>query len=304
MVGERATRRSRTIRVAGRLAALLAVAGVIYVAWLWLQVPEMTSLREGPAPASSFMRASGEPAPPTYASLDEVSPVLACAVVKAEDVRFFFHGGIDWPQLWLALRQRGSQGGASTITQQLARNLFLSAERTIHRKLREAFTAHRMERALTKRRILELYLNVIQLGPGIWGVRAASEHYFGKPAHALDAFEAIFLSALIAAPNAALAGANLERLLATARRVLTSLYRSGLIDAGDHARTEAGLSELAAALADGHDLHEALAQARRAPPSAPPKPRSQPEPLPTEDVFAQACGYEREVAEAHAALRE
>lgn len=259
----------------------------------------MVALREGSAPISSFMRASGVTAqPPPYAALTEVSPVLACAIVKAEDVRFFSHGGIDWPQLWLALRQRGNQGGASTITQQLARNLFLSPERTIHRKLREAVTAHRMERSLHKERILELYLNVIQLGPGIWGVRAASEHYFAKSPRELDALEAIFLSALVAAPNASLAGKNLERLLATARRVLSSLYRSGLIDGDEHARADAGLSVLAGALVDGRALDESLERARHTPPAEPPPPRALTQPIAEEQIFAEHCGHDREVAEA------
>src|SRR5690606_25575345 len=108
-----------------------------------------------------------------------------------------------------------------------------------HRKLREAFAAKRLEGALSKPRILELYLNIVPLGPSIWGVREASAHYFDKSPAELDVFEAVFLSTLPAAPNAPLSGPNLERALTTARRVLASLHMSGLVSFDDYARAHA-----------------------------------------------------------------
>ncbi len=295
----RATRPA--VRLASRVALVCILVASIYAGWLWYQVPDVAALRTGQAPISSFMHASFEragvaPTPPAFTPLDNIPPFVACAVVKAEDVRFFVHDGVDWSQLWLAVRQRGHHGGASTITQQLARNLFLTPERSVHRKLREAFTAHRLETDLDKRRILELYLNVIQLGPGLWGLGAASERYFGVAPRDLTPFGAVFISALVAAPNASLAGSNLKRMTATARRVLAALYRSALIDGRDHAQTDASLIAMEAELHGGGTLQDALTAARKAPPSPPPPARALGEPL--SDPFSHACGYHREIDEA------
>ncbi len=275
---------------------VLSVALVAYVVGLVATVPPLEPLRDGPAPASRFMQASAErsgleASAAPYAPLDELSPLLACAVVKAEDIRFFSHGGVDWPQLRLALGRGGRQGGASTISQQLARNLFLSPERTLHRKLRELVAAQRLEHTLGKRRILELYLNVIQLGPGVWGVRAASEHYFHTPPRDVDLFEAVFLASIIAAPNATLSGGNLERMLGTARRVLGSMFHSGLVTGAQRARVEEELNRFAGALRAGLPLHQALTvREAEGSPAADDRP-----PLPPDAALANDCGYEREV---------
>lgn len=123
----------------------------------------------------------------------------------AEDAAFYRHPGIDFRELERALseawREKRPPRGASTITQQLARNLYLSPDRTLRRKAREAAIALRMESELPKERILELYLNVIELGNGVFGVQAGSTHYFGLPADRLSRRQAAMLAATIPSPR-------------------------------------------------------------------------------------------------------
>src|SRR6188474_2992026 len=128
-----------------------------------------------------------------------ISPAVKRAVLVAEDVNFFSHHGF---ALEDALRDRELPRGASTITQQLAKNLWLSRSRNPLRKTKEALLTWQLERTLPKRRILELYLNVVELGPGIYGVGAASQRYFGKPAADLDEREAAQLAAILPNPAA------------------------------------------------------------------------------------------------------
>jgi monofunctional biosynthetic peptidoglycan transglycosylase len=159
-------------------------------------------------------------------SIDSVAPVLIQAVVTGEDNRFWSHHGIDFVEIRHALgyrrdgfsltsgtdlrditralshawERRDDLRGASTITQQLAKNLYLSPSRNPLRKLKEAVTAERLEIALSKRRILELYLNVVELGPGVWGVGAASEHYFGRTPDRLTRSQAAALAGSLPFP--------------------------------------------------------------------------------------------------------
>jgi monofunctional biosynthetic peptidoglycan transglycosylase len=134
-----------------------------------------------------------------------ISPVLRRAVLIAEDDAFYSHGGLDWNEIKASAQTNLERGrivrGGSTITQQLAKNLFLGDRRTITRKLEEAFLAIRLERTLTKRRIFELYLNLIEWGDGIFGVEAAARRYFGVPASTLDERQALLLAAVIINPR-------------------------------------------------------------------------------------------------------
>jgi monofunctional glycosyltransferase len=137
--------------------------------------------------------------------LSLISPLLRRAVVAAEDARFYEHHGIDWAAVREAagknIEQRRLGVGGSTLTQQLAKNLYLSPARTPWRKLRELAIAQRLEKRLGKKRILELYLNVIELGPRTYGAEAASTKYFGKHAASLNAREAATLAAMIPSPR-------------------------------------------------------------------------------------------------------
>ena len=158
-----------------------------------------------------------------WVSLDKMSPQLQRAVIAGEDTNFATHHGFDYEAIQRAwdqaqkeadkeAKQEGENDswlpnmpdfkrGASTISQQLAKNLYLSSERSFMRKGQEAIITYFMERDLSKRRILELYLNVIEWGDGIYGAEAASQYYFHKPSANLNAREGAFLSAMIPNPR-------------------------------------------------------------------------------------------------------
>jgi len=141
---------------------------------------------------------------PHFAPLSKISSHLANAVVSTEDGGFFRHSGFSPRGLTEAMLENlreGSGRGGSTITQQLAKNLFLSGDRTIARKLQEAIIAWRLESNLPKKRILEIYLNIAEWGPGLYGIRDAANHYFGRSPRVLRPEEAAFLASLLPSPR-------------------------------------------------------------------------------------------------------
>jgi monofunctional biosynthetic peptidoglycan transglycosylase len=135
----------------------------------------------------------------------QISPNLKRAVLAAEDLGFYSHHGFERAEMKAALQDAWEEKrlprGASTITQQLAKNLWLSPSRNPLRKLKEAALTRQLEAHLPKRRILELYLNVAELGPGIFGAEAAARHYFGKSARSLTEHEAALLAASLPLPS-------------------------------------------------------------------------------------------------------
>lgn len=139
-----------------------------------------------------------------WVPLNRISPYLVKAVLIGEDDKFYRHSGFDLEAIQRAIEKNLQAGkikyGGSTITQQTAKNLFLSPTKNPIRKIHEAILAYRLERSLTKRRILEIYLNIAEWGEGIFGIEAASRYYFGKPAYALTAWEAARLSAVLPNP--------------------------------------------------------------------------------------------------------
>jgi len=177
-----------------------------------------------------------------WVPIDRISPNLQRAVLAGEDTNFLSHRGFDYQALqkaWdegmrEATREAKKEGenddwlptipdfkrGASTISQQLAKNLFLSSRRSFFRKGQEAILTIFLERNLSKRRILELYLNVIEWGDGIYGAEAAAQHYFHKPAAALSANEAAFLSAMIPNPRTVFSPLVNPRRVARRQRII------------------------------------------------------------------------------------
>ncbi len=139
-----------------------------------------------------------------WRSLDQISPALAHAVVLAEDDTFFQHHGFDFGQLKRAVQTNWERKrfafGASTITQQLARTLYLSTHKNLLRKAKEALITRRLEKTLGKKRILELYLNVVEWGPQVYGAEAAAQTYFQKQALDLTPDEAISLAVILPSP--------------------------------------------------------------------------------------------------------
>jgi hypothetical protein len=144
------------------------------------------------------------PENPGFVPLPELPPHVARAVLLSEDAGFYFHSGFDFAEMRNALAAGAEAGhlvrGASTITQQLAKNLFLSRERTLSRKAREALLTLALEAELPKARLLEIYLNIVEWGPDVYGIGEAARHYFGKDARSLTPKEAAFLAAVIPSP--------------------------------------------------------------------------------------------------------
>jgi monofunctional biosynthetic peptidoglycan transglycosylase len=199
-------------RVVGVLAVTVAIGTVIlmYVAVTW---PDVRALaRENPTTTAFIeryrarQRAAGRSTAVEWrwATTTEISAHLKRAVVAAEDLEFFSHDGFSTSEIRAALRDawndREAPRGASTITQQLAKNLWLSPSRNPLRKLKEAVLTRQLERHLSKRRILEIYLNVVEFGPGVYGAAAAAQRYFGKPAANLEEHEAAQLAAGLPRP--------------------------------------------------------------------------------------------------------
>jgi monofunctional biosynthetic peptidoglycan transglycosylase len=175
-------------------AVLLSVAAV---GWLRVFPPLTTAF------AVQWRMSHGAPAQRRWASWDEISPHLAVAVIAAEDQRFPVHRGFDLQAIEDALEERRTRGrvrGASTISQQVAKNLFLWPGRSWVRKGLEAWLTAWIELLWPKRRILEMYLNVAQLGRGVFGAEAAARAFFGKPARALTREEAALLAAVLPDP--------------------------------------------------------------------------------------------------------
>ncbi|MFN0118194.1 MAG: monofunctional biosynthetic peptidoglycan transglycosylase [Elusimicrobiota bacterium] len=156
---------------------------------------EEQKIKKGKKPHSSMQ----------WRNLKDISPYLIHAVILAEDDTFYRHHGFDFEQLKKAFQENWKRKrfafGASTITQQLARTLYLSSHKNLLRKAKEALITRRLEKTLPKYRILELYLNVVEWGPEIYGAEAASQHHFGKSSIALTANEAIALAAILPSPR-------------------------------------------------------------------------------------------------------
>ena len=203
-----------------------------------------------------------------YVRLGEISPWLVQAVVAVEDRRFFAHWGVDLRGMlraaWQNLRTGSYSAGGSTITQQLAKNLYLSGERTLARKLRELVLALWLELRLGKEDILELYLNRVYFGEGAYGAEAAARVYFGKSAGELDLAEAAMLAGLLKAPSRLAPTRDLVAAQERAAVVLRAMAELGMVtpEEAQHAlRLPARPGTRPAALA-GHAVERALSEAR------------------------------------------
>ena len=201
----------RAARFAGwlalALAAIFLAVQLTFVARLWWwrdHDPRSTAFMDA---SLERMRAKKPDAVLKHAWVpyDRISPSLKRAIVAAEDARFAEHEGFDWEAIEKAIEKNRKKGkvvvGGSTISQQLAKNLFLSGERTPWRKGQEALITVMMEHVLSKRRILEIYLNVIEWGDGVFGAEAAARHYYGRSAASLDAESAARLAAMVPNPR-------------------------------------------------------------------------------------------------------
>jgi monofunctional glycosyltransferase len=167
------------------------------------------------------------------------------AVIVSEDSNFYRHEGFDVKAIKAAIKydleKKSLKRGASTITQQTAKNLFLSREKSITRKVKEIYLAYRMEQELTKGRIVELYLNVVELGPMVYGIGHGAQYYFGKPASSLTPRECSFLAAMLPGPRAAYNPyKNLGKVLKRSDMILKLLRQKGVLSEEEY---QAALAE-------------------------------------------------------------
>jgi len=204
-------------RAARRILLFTGIAVSVFAVWmavLWLLPPNCSDLKIRNPRSTAMMRyreaqylkKTGRRLwrSQTWISFSKLSPKLIEAVVIAEDDNFFRHSGFDLEGMKDAFEKDLHSGrivsGGSTITQQLAKNLYLNPARNPVRKIREAVIAVKLNRRLSKRRILELYLNVIEWGRGIYGAEAAARHYYGKSCSDLTAEEAVRLASVLPNP--------------------------------------------------------------------------------------------------------
>jgi monofunctional biosynthetic peptidoglycan transglycosylase len=234
-------------------------AGLLWVAALWFTLPDVSDLaRKNPRTTALIEQRRAEAAErgrrftprQIWTSLDRISPRLVQAVVLSEDAKFFGHEGFDWQAIRDAAEQGVEQGrfsrGGSTITQQLAKNLYLGTERTLSRKVKEALLAAKMERTLSKRRILALYLNVAEWAPGTFGVEAASRRWFGCSASQLSTAQAAILASMLPAPRKAALAPAPRWLARRARRCVGRMRSAGRIDGLEQAWARAEVDRLLA----------------------------------------------------------
>lgn len=246
-LGVRRTRRKGSLRVARILLKIVlagAVLATLWSAWIGaslLFLPSVLPLRK---PGRSFVITVKDwhgkdhpfvvgPRNRDWTPIGAIPPSLKKAVIAAEDARFLAHDGVDYEAIREAIKTDIREGrfvrGGSTITQQLAKNLYLSREKTLSRKIKEYVLARRLDDTLSKSRILELYLNVAELGPMVYGVGRASRFYFGKPASGLNVRESAFLAAMLPGPKVYNPYRNLDRVVGRSDRILRRMFSAGMI---------------------------------------------------------------------------
>jgi len=225
-----------------KLLVIIFVIVVIVVAYEWITFPDVAPLAKQMPRTTAFMdirreelRGEGKSDSLMYepVSYGRISPYLRRAVLVAEDNDFYEHGGVDVNAMKEAMQRdwahrRITQGG-STITQQLAKNLYLSPSRNPLRKVKEYFIARSLENHLTKKRILELYLNVVEMGERVYGAEAAARYYFHKPASELSTTEAALLAGCLPNPRVMNPALPNKRLRARQQMILARLKRWGYV---------------------------------------------------------------------------
>ena len=246
-----------------KVATIVVGAMVLSVVAFWVSLPDVRPLATENPKTTRMIELRQKQAAERgkrfrlrweWRPLARISPYLQHAVVFAEDDKFWKHEGVDWEAMKLAAEhdwhERTVERGASTIAQQLAKNLFLSPSRNPIRKLRELFLARRLDRELGKPRVLELYLNIAEWGDGIFGAEAASRRWFGCSAAALRPVQAARLAAALPNPFTRNPDVKSRALTRKAARLVRGMHRAGLIDdaAYEAAERELGIGPPEAAL--------------------------------------------------------
>jgi len=205
----------RLLRYTLILVLVLLLCGTLFGAWLYYGLPDVAALKDRDTTLTIEVRdwQGGThpfkvgPKNPHWVPLETVPVELKWAVIAAEDAGFYLHKGVDVQALKEALahdlKQKRLERGASTITQQLAKNLYLKRDKSFLRKIRELMIAIQMEQLLTKGRILELYLNVVELGPLVYGVGHGADYLFATPVTDLTPAQSAFMAAILPGPRVA-----------------------------------------------------------------------------------------------------
>lgn len=264
-----AARSRRRIPRALLLAAAALAAAAATAALLWVTLPDPAPLaRENPRTTALIEQRRAEAKEKrrafrprqAWVPLDRVSRPMIQAVLLSEDANFYGHEGIDWEATREAaahdLEKRSFARGASTITQQLAKNLWLGTEKSLWRKLKEAVLAVKLERELPKRRILALYLNVVELGDGVFGVEAGARARFGTSAAALTPAQAVVLASMLPAPRRVDLSSPSTWLRRRSRRLLDRMRAAGRLTAEQHLSASAELERILAGPAPRDDREE------------------------------------------------
>lgn len=204
-----------------RISAVFILLLLVISAWIYFTLPDVSGLVDKNPGTTAVIEQRVQEAleqdkklrvRQQWVSFTAIPDLLKKAVRITEDAGFYDHEGIDMIELKESLRRNWEEGkvvrGGSTITQQLAKNLYLSTSRSVFRKIKEYFIARRLEEHLSKNRIFHLYLNVIEFGPGIFGVEAASQYYFGRTVSQLDMTQMVRLVAVIPRPLKTQANGN------------------------------------------------------------------------------------------------
>jgi len=189
------------------------------------------------------------PKNPRWTSYGALPPALKKAVVASEDANFYSHEGVDYEAIREAIKADLQKGkfvrGGSTITQQVAKNLFLTREKTLIRKVKEIVLARRMDDALSKSRILELYLNVVEFGPMVYGIGHAAHYYFGKPPSALTVRECAFLASMLPGPKVYNPYRKMDRVMRRSDRILRRMVAARMITREEYDAAMAEVPNLA-----------------------------------------------------------
>ena len=242
------------------ILAALAVSALLLAAWVGVSILTLPSVAYLAKRGVSIVITVKDwerkdhpfvvgPRNPRWTPYGVLPPALKKAVVASEDANFYSHEGVDYEAIREAIKADWRKGkfvhGGSTITQQVAKNLYLTREKTLIRKVKELVLARRMDDALSKSRILELYLNVVELGPMVYGVGHAAHYYFGKPPSALTVRECAFLASMLPGPKVYNPYRKMDRVMKRSDRILRRMVAARMISREEYDEAMAEVPNLA-----------------------------------------------------------
>jgi monofunctional biosynthetic peptidoglycan transglycosylase len=284
-----------------RILGALAVLALALAAWVAVSILTLPSVAFLAKPGVSMVITVKDwerrghpfvvgPGNPRWTPYGAIPAAMKKAVVASEDANFYSHDGVDYEAIREAIKTDLRKGkivrGGSTITQQVAKNLFLTREKTLIRKVKEFVLARRMDDALSKSRILELYLNVVELGPMVYGIGHAARYYFGKPPSALTVRECAFLASMLPGPKVYNPYRKMDRVMKRSDRILRRMVAARMIPREEYDAAMAEVPNLAGLARKVEKTMETPPPEEKPPPEAPgggpvvvdPSPAAPPEP--------------------------